>query len=80
MPQVAWQFTEQTPRVAVEGWCQGATLRFGKGRVALFGEAAMFTAQLAGPNRAPVGMNAPQAPQNAQFLLNVVRWLTKKIQ
>jgi hypothetical protein len=79
MPQVAWQFTEQTPRVPVEGWCQGATLRFGKGRVALFGEAAMFTAQLAGPNRAPVGMNAPQAPQNAQFLLNVVRWLTKKI-
>ena len=79
MPQVAWQFTEQTPRVPVEGWCQGATLRFGRGRVALFGEAAMFTAQLAGPNRAPVGMNAPQAPQNAQFLLNVVRWLTKKI-
>ena len=79
MPQVAWQFTEQTPRVPVEGWCQGATLRFGKGRVALFGEAAMFTAQLAGPNRSPVGMNSPQAPQNAQFLLNVVRWLTKKI-
>lgn len=79
MPQVAWQFTEQTPRVPVEGWCQGATLRFGKGRVALFGEAAMFTAQLAGPNRSPVGMNSSQAPQNAQFLLNVVRWLTKKI-
>jgi hypothetical protein len=79
MPQVAWQFTEQTPRVAVEGWCQGATLRFGKGRVALFGEAAMFTAQLGGPNRNPLGMNSPQAPQNAQFLLNVVRWLTKKI-
>ena len=79
MPPVAWQFTAQTPRVAVEGWCQGAALRFGKGRVALFGEAAMFTAQLAGPNRAPVGMNAPQAPENARFLLNVIHWLTKKI-
>ncbi|HWS55362.1 MAG TPA: DUF4350 domain-containing protein [Pyrinomonadaceae bacterium] len=77
-PQVAWQFTEQTPRVEVEGWCQGAALRFGKGRVALFGEAAMFTAQLAGPNRARVGMNAPQAPENARFLLNVLRWLAKK--
>ncbi|HEV3467879.1 MAG TPA: DUF4350 domain-containing protein [Pyrinomonadaceae bacterium] len=79
MPQVAWQFTEQTPRVAVGGWYQGAALRFGKGRIALFGEAAMFTAQLAGPNRTRVGMNAPQAPQNAQFLLNVLHWLSKKI-
>ncbi|MDQ3805657.1 MAG: DUF4350 domain-containing protein [Acidobacteriota bacterium] len=78
-PQVAWQFTEQTPRVAVEGWYQGAALRFGEGRVALFGEAAMFTAQLAGPNRSRVGMNAPQAPQNAQFLLNVMHWLSKKL-
>jgi hypothetical protein len=77
-PEVAWQFTEGTPRVEVEGWCQGAALRFGKGRVALFGEAAMFTAQLAGPNRARVGMNSPLAPQNAQFLLNVLRWLAKK--
>jgi hypothetical protein len=79
MPQVAWQFTEQTPRVAVEGWYQGAALRLGKGRVALFGEAAMFTAQLAGPNRSPVGMNAPDAPHNARFLLNVLHWLTKKL-
>jgi hypothetical protein len=78
-PQVAWQFTDETPRVAVEGWYQGAALRFGRGRVALFGEAAMFTAQLAGPNRSRVGMNAPQAPQNAQFLLNVMHWLSKKI-
>lgn len=79
MPEVAWKFTEQTPRVPVEGWYQGAALRFGKGRVALFGEAAMFTAQLAGPNRSPVGMNSPNAPHNAQFLLNVLHWLTKKI-
>ena len=78
-PQVAWQFTEQTPRVAVGGWYQGAALRFGKGRVALFGEAAMFTAQLAGPNRSPVGMNAPQARHNARFLLNVLHWLSGKI-
>lgn len=48
----------------------------GRGRVALFGEAAMFTAQRAGPERAPVGMNAPAAAQNAQLALNLVRWLT----
>ena len=76
MPQVAWQFKEDTPRVSVAGWPQIAVLKFGKGRVALSGEAAMFTAQLAGPNRLKVGMNSPDAPQNAQFLLNLVHWLT----
>ena len=79
MPQVAWQFKPDTPEVSVTGWAQGATLRFGKGRVALFGEAAMFTAQLAGPNRLRVGMNSPDAPQNAQFLLNVLHWLSGKL-
>jgi hypothetical protein len=79
MPQTAWQFTKETPEVSVEGWSQGAVLRFGKGRVALFGEAAMFTAQLAGPQRTRVGMNSPDAPQNAQLLLNVLHWLTGKL-
>lgn len=78
-PQVAWQFTEQTPKVDVKGWQQGATLKHGKGRVAVFGEAAMFTAQLAGQQRQKVGMNSPQAPQNAQFLLNILHWLTGKL-
>lgn len=79
MPQTAWQFTKETPEVSVEGWSQGAVLRFGKGRVALFGEAAMFTAQLAGPQRLRVGMNSPDAPHNAQLLLNVLHWLTGKL-
>jgi hypothetical protein len=78
-PQVAWQFTPETPKVDVRGWLQGATLRPGKGRVAVFGEAAMFTAQLAGPNKTKVGMNSPHAPQNAQLLLNVMHWLTGKL-
>jgi len=51
-------------------------MRVGKGRVAVFGEAAMFSAQLAGPNKAPMGMNAPIAAQNPQFLLNVMHWLS----
>ena len=76
MPSVAGQFDPDTPRVSVAGWCQGAALRFGKGRVAVFGEAAMFSAQLAGPDRQPMGMNAPAASQNPQFLLNVLHWLS----
>jgi uncharacterized protein (DUF2249 family) len=76
---VAGEITTETPRTPVRGWYQGAVMHFGKGRVAVFGEAAMFSAQLAGPNRAPMGMNAPIAAQNAQFLLNVMHWLSGKL-
>jgi hypothetical protein len=62
--------------VSIEGWCQGAVTKVGKGRVALFGEAAMFSAQLAG-SRQPMGMNAPGAEQNHQLLLNVMHWLSR---
>jgi len=79
-PRIAWQFDSTTARVDVGGWRQGATLRPGRGRVAAFGEAAMFSAQLGGPNRAPVGMNAPIAAQNPQFLLNTMHWLTGLIE
>jgi hypothetical protein len=72
----AGNFTESTPKVDVKGWCQGAVMRLGKGRVAIFGEAAMFTAQLAGPDKKPFGMNDPQAAENPRFLLNVAHWLS----
>ena len=78
-PEVAWQFSDKTPRVPVAGWYQGATRKLGKGRIAIFGEAAMFTAQLAGPNKNPIGMNSPLAKQNPQFVLNVARWLSGKL-
>jgi hypothetical protein len=76
LPQVAWQFDSTTARVPGIGMLQGALLRHGTGRVAVFGEAAMFSAQVAGPARTPMGMNAPRAPANAQFTLNVLHWLT----
>lgn len=75
-PQVAWQFSDSTPVVPGGGLLQGAVTTLGKGRVAVFGEAAMFSAQRAGAQRAPMGMNDPSAPQNAQFLLNVMHWLS----
>ena len=78
-PETAWQFKPETKRLPVGGWYQGAVLRYGKGRVALFGEAAMFTAQLAGPNRTPAGMNTPVAAHNPRFLLNVLHWLSGKL-
>lgn len=75
-PGEAWKFDKDTPRTDVSDWCQGAVLRHGKGRVAIFGEAAMFSAQLGGPDRKPMGMNSPVAAENARFLLNVAHWLT----
>jgi hypothetical protein len=75
-PAIAWQFTPETPVRRVGGWWQGGTRVVGRGRVALFGEAAMFSAQIAGAERRPMGMNAPMAEQNAQFTLNVLHWLS----
>ncbi len=75
-PSEAWKFSDATPRIAADGMLQGAALIFGRGRVAVFGEAAMFSAQVSGPQRRAMGMNAINAPRNAQFLLNVMHWLS----
>jgi hypothetical protein len=75
MPTVAWQFSDTTAQLAGDGMLQGALFRLGRGRVGVFGEAAMFSAQVTGPRREPMGMNAPAAGQNAQFVLNTVHWL-----
>lgn len=52
-PKKAWQFVPDTPRLLAGGWSQGAVLQVNSGRAAFFGEAAMFSAQVAGPTRAP---------------------------
>ncbi|MEQ8330383.1 MAG: hypothetical protein RH859_07990 [Longimicrobiales bacterium] len=77
LPSVAWEFSESTPRVPAAYLLQGALVRHGQGRVAVFGEAAMFSAQLAGPEERPMGMNHPAAAQNYRFALNVMRWLSR---
>lgn len=64
------------PSVPIAGLSQGALLEIGKGKVAVFGEAAMFTAQRGGPKNEPMGMNTPAARQNYQFVLNLLHWLS----
>jgi hypothetical protein len=76
-PDTAWEFSASTRRVPGQGKLQGAALEVGRGRVAVFGEAGMFTAQVRGPDRAPSGFRAPGAEQNKQFVLDVVRWLAR---
>ena len=75
LPAVAWEFTNETPTVSGEGRLQGAVLQHGQGRIAVFGEAAMFTAQTSGPDAATTGFSAPGAEDNKQFLLTILHWL-----
>ncbi len=75
LPSESWVFDERTPRIRGDGMFQGVALKAGRGRVAVFGEAAMFSAQISGEQRRPMGMNMPSAAQNPQFALNVMHWL-----
>ncbi len=63
-------------RTSAAGRAQGIALRFGKGRVVVLGEAAMLSAQLAGPQQIMrMGMNQPGL-DNKQLVLNLMHWLT----
>ena len=61
-------------RVSAAGRSQALAFGYGKGRVVVLAEAAMMTAQVAGPRRTPMGMNAP-GNNDRQFALNIMRWL-----
>ena len=62
-------------RTSAAGRGQGIALQFGKGRVVVMGEAAMLSAQLAGPQQMKMGMNQPGL-DNKQLVLNLMHWLT----
>ncbi len=74
-PTEAWAFSEATPSRPATGMAQGVVMRHGQGRVAVFGEAAMFTAQLQGAEQASFGLNSDKAKDNVQLLLNIMHWL-----
>lgn len=78
-PQVAWRFDGQPTRPATRTDLRLARMEIGRGRVVIGGEAAMFTAQIAGPQgRIRMGMNAPGAEQNKAMALNVMHWLARR--
>ncbi len=77
LPDTMWVFNDNIKQFKASNLSQGAVLEFGKGRVAIFGEAAMFTGQLAGQQRRKVGMNADYAAQNYKLLLNIIHWLDR---
>ncbi len=77
MPEKYWEFPAGTPNISVAGWYQGGVKEFGKGKLACFAEAAMFTAQVFDSGNIKAGMNHPDAQGNARLLLNVMHWLTE---
>lgn len=70
-----WRFPKSIPIISSENLSQGAVLEYGKGKVAMFSEGAMFTAQYIVFDKA--GINSPKAKYNTQFLLNLTHWLDK---
>lgn len=74
-PNEPWKFGDDTPSVKLDGYLQGAITNFGQGRVAVFGEAAMFSAQKS--QDVKIGFNSEHAPQNVQFTLNLIHWLDR---
>lgn len=75
LSDTAWVFNDRTIFKPISGWSQLALMEYGKGRVVMSGEAAMFTAQLAGPQQYRAGMNSPFAGRNYRLLLNIIHWL-----
>jgi hypothetical protein len=63
------------PVVDASNNLQAALVEHGKGKVAFFGEAGMFTAQIAADGATKMGMNSPLAEHNWKFVLNLMRYL-----
>lgn len=76
--QIKRPLPDTIPYISGRGFVNGAYLKFGKGRIVLFGDGAPFTAQLQGVKSEKRGMNHPGATQNAQFLFNSIHWLDRK--
>ncbi len=70
------QQAANAPQVSAAGRSQGVALAFGAGRVVVLGEASELTAQLAGPQNRPMGMNYPGI-DNRQLALNILHWLSR---
>ena len=64
-----------TVPASAAGRAQGIVMSFGHGRVVVLGEAAMLSAQLAGANQVPFGMNRTGI-DNRQLALNIMHWLS----
>ena len=72
----AWEMGPNTPIIPSDKLYQAAIMNKGRGKVALIGEASLFSAQLVGKDENPVGINFQNDHQNLQFVLNLFHWLS----
>jgi len=79
LPDTAWNFPSHTPMKNIDGLAQGAFKKYGAGRIVVFGEASMFSAQIGDPGRRKMGMNKADAKDNHKLLLNIIHWLDGKL-
>lgn len=75
LPKAAWEFPDDTHIKNIAGYAQGAFKKHGAGRIVVFGEASMFSAQIGDPGRRKMGMNNELAQENYKLLLNIIHWL-----
>ena len=74
-PEKDWHFDSNTRLKRAEGMSQGAFKEHGKGRIVVFGEASLFSAQIGQPGNRKMGMNSDTAKDNYKLLLNCIHWL-----
>ena len=63
-------------KTSAAGRAQAVAMTFGKGRIVILGEAALLSAQLAGGDKTPIGMNR-KGIDNRQLGLNIMHWLSR---
>lgn len=73
-----YDHVKKEQRLSAKGRAQAIAFDYGHGRVVVLGEAAMLSAQVAGPRRIPMGMNV-RGNDDRQFALNVMRWLGRAL-
>lgn len=78
-PNRPWKFDKTTKYVPIDNQVQGAIFEYHEGRIAVFGEASMFTAQISEINT-KLGFGYSGAKQNEQFTLNIIHWLDGEIE
>ncbi|HWO89633.1 MAG TPA: hypothetical protein VNL98_10845 [Gemmatimonadales bacterium] len=73
IPEAEW------PRFDIQGWLLAGTREWDQGRIVFLGDSTACPAQLYGSESTPIAMSHPSGRQNAQFCLNLVRWLARAL-
>ncbi len=73
LPNTAWEFSDIEPE-SIEGLSQGAFKKFRNGKIVVFGDGNMFSAQIDEDGEI-AGFIDPDAKQNYQLLLNIIHYL-----